>query len=170
VDIALHTAAAPAYFAAVEDHGYKMLDGGLWANNPIMNAVVDVMACYDVLPENIKVLSIGTGENTVKIGKRQMAGGKFAWGVSLDIPILFRLAARAQSKNVLGQAYLLLGKPNVIRVDLDEREQHMDLDDVIRAKAEMPSLARAHAEANGALIQQMFLFGEAERFTNFGRN
>lgn len=170
VDIALHTAAAPAYLAAVEDHGYKMLDGGLWANNPIMNAVVDVMACYDVPPENIKVLSIGTGENTVKIGKRHMAGGKLAWGVSLDIPILFRLAARAQSKNVLGQAYLLLGKPNVIRVDLDEREQHMGLDDVVRAKAELPSLARAHAEANGAFIQHMFLHGETDRFTNFGRN
>lgn len=168
VDIALQTAAAPAYLAAVEDHGYKMLDGGLWANNPIMNAVVDVMSCYDIPPENIRVLSIGTGENTVKLDKRHLTGGKLAWGVSLDVPILFRLSARAQSKNALGQAYLLVGKPNIIRVDLDEREQHMGLDDVGRAKAELPSLARSHAEANAALIQQMFLLGETERFINYG--
>jgi patatin-like phospholipase/acyl hydrolase len=154
VDIALHTAAAPAYLSAVEDHGYKMLDGGLWANNPIMNAIVDVMSCYDVPVEQIFVLSIGTGDETVKLAKSHLSGGKIAWGLSRKVPILFRLAARAQSKNVLGQAYLLLGKPNVIRVDMDERDQQMNLDDVVRAKAELPNIARAHAEANGALIHQ----------------
>lgn len=168
VDIALQTAAAPSYLAAVEDHGYKMLDGGLWANNPIMNAVVDVLACYEIPAENVRVLSIGTGENTVKLDKRHLDGGKIAWGLSAQAPLPFRIAARAQSKNALGQAYLLLGKPNVIRVDLDEREQHMDLDDVRRAKAELPNLGRAHAEANGPLIQQMFLLGETERFINYG--
>jgi uncharacterized protein len=46
--VALHTTAAPTYFAGVEDDGYVMLDGGLWANNPVMNAVVDALACYDI--------------------------------------------------------------------------------------------------------------------------
>jgi hypothetical protein len=132
VDIALHTAAAPSFLAAVENHGYQMLDGGVWANNPVMIAVVDVLANYDIPPENIRILSIGTGEETVKLAQRHLVGGKLAWGFSLDAPLLFRLAVRAQSKNALGQAGLLVGRPNLVRVDLDEREKHISLDDVQR--------------------------------------
>ncbi|NGO66113.1 patatin-like phospholipase family protein [Rhizobium daejeonense] len=164
VDIAQHTAAAPSYFAAVENHGYQMLDGGIWANNPIMQALVDVLACYDVPRENIRILSIGTGDETVELAKRHLSGGKIDWGVSMKVPLLFRLAARAQSKNALGQAFLLVGKPNVIRVDMDERERHMDLDDVVRAKAELPNFARAHAESNGQLIKHIFLADEVDEF------
>jgi len=164
VDIAQHTAAAPSYFTAVENNGYQMLDGGIWANNPIMQALVDVLACYDVPRENIRILSIGTGDETVEIAKRHLSGGKIDWGVSMQVPLLFRLAARAQSKNALGQAFLLTGKPNVIRVDMDERERHMDLDDVGRAKAELPNFARAHAESSGQLIKHIFLADEVDEF------
>lgn len=72
--------------------------------------------------------------------------------------------SRAQSKNALGQAYLLAGKPNVIRVDLDEREEQMGLNDVHRAKKELPSMARSHAEANGILVKQMFLETPADPY------
>lgn len=164
VDIAQHTAAAPSYFSAAENHGYQMLDGGIWANNPIMQALVDVLACYDVPRENIRILSIGTGDETVKLAKRNLNGGKIDWGLSFQVPLLFRLAARAQSKNALGQAFLLVGKPNVIRVDLDERERQMDLDDVSRAKDELPNFARSHAESNGQLIKQMFLMDDVDPF------
>jgi len=37
---------------------------------------------------------------------------------------LFNSAARAQSKNALGQAFLLLGKPNVARIDPLETDRH----------------------------------------------
>ncbi|WP_234894670.1 hypothetical protein [Sinorhizobium medicae] len=129
-----------------------------------MNALVDALACYDVPRENIRILSIGTGEESVTLAKRHLVGGKIAWGVSSTVPLLFRLASRAQSKNALGQAYLLVGKPNVLRVDLDEREQHMDLDDVRRAKKELPTMARSQAEANGLLVKQMFLEPPAELY------
>lgn len=33
--------AAPSYLSAVDSHGHLMLDGGIWANNPIMNALLD---------------------------------------------------------------------------------------------------------------------------------
>jgi patatin-like phospholipase/acyl hydrolase len=45
--MALSTAAAPTYFEALPNNGYVMVDGGLWANNPVMNALVDALACYD---------------------------------------------------------------------------------------------------------------------------
>ncbi|GEO85552.1 MULTISPECIES: CBASS cGAMP-activated phospholipase [Alphaproteobacteria] len=164
VDIALHTSAAPSYMSAVYSHGHLMLDGGIWANNPIMNALVDALACYDVPRENIRILSIGTGEETVTLAKRHFEGGKLAWGLSSTVPLLFRLSARAQNKNALGQAYLLAGKPNILRVDLDERDEHMGLDDVRRAKKELPSMARSQAEANGILVKQMFLETPADPY------
>ena len=48
VKVGLSTAAAPTFFEALPNNGYIMVDGGLWANNPVMNALVDALACYDV--------------------------------------------------------------------------------------------------------------------------
>ncbi len=165
VDIALHTAAAPSYLAAVENHGYKMLDGGIWANNPVMIAVVDVLANYDIAPDNIRVLTLGTGDETVKLAERHLTGGKFDWGVSMKAPLLFRMAALAQSKNAIGQAGLLIGRPNLLRIDLSEQERQIDLDNVKRAKAELPNVAHSHAEANGHFVKEMFLAAQAETFS-----
>src|SRR5262245_15868272 len=38
VRVALATLAAPTFFQALPNNGYLMLGGGLWSNNPIMNA------------------------------------------------------------------------------------------------------------------------------------
>lgn len=164
VDIALHTAAAPSYLAAVENHGYKMVDGGIWANNPIMLAVVDVLANYDIAAENIRILSIGTGDETVKLAERHLTGGLFDWGFSLKAPLLFRMAATAQSKNVIGQAGLIVGRPNLVRVDLGAKDKQIDLDDVRLAKAELPNAAASYAEGNGSSVREMFLWEEADVF------
>ncbi|WP_065376792.1 CBASS cGAMP-activated phospholipase [Ensifer adhaerens] len=161
VDIALHTAAAPSYLAAVENHGYKMVDGGIWANNPVMIAVVDVLANYDIALDNIRILSIGTGDETVKLAERHLKGGMFDWGFSLQAPLLFRMAATAQSQNAIGQAGLLVGRPNLVRVDLGAKEKQIALDDVKQAKDELPNAARSHAESNGQMIRDMFLTKEA---------
>jgi hypothetical protein len=44
---------------------------------------------------------------------------------------------RAQSLNALGQAYLLVGKDNVVRIDAPETPIPIALDDYRRAKAEL---------------------------------
>ena len=48
VTVAAATAAAPTYYAPMDDGRYKLIDGGVWANNPIMVALVDVLSCFDV--------------------------------------------------------------------------------------------------------------------------
>lgn len=52
--------------------------------------------------------------------------------------MIFRVAAKAQSHNALGQAYLLVGKQNVLRIDPPESENTIGLDDVERAVTELP--------------------------------
>lgn len=158
--VALHTTAAPAYFSGVADDGYVMLDGGLWANNPVMNAVVDVLACYDVRREDIRVLSLGTGSETFSVTDRVRRGGIFHWGTLRA----FKAASKAQSLNALGQAFLLLGKRNVLRVDAPESAKPIPLDDVERSLTELPALARSMADATGRHVWEVFLQDAVEPF------
>lgn len=153
VDIALQTSAAPTVFPAVQDDGYIMVDGGLFANNPIMNALVDAVACFDVPLENVRILSIGTGEGTFSLSERAQNGGLKDWAIALP----FLAAFRAQSKNALGQAFLLAGKENVIRIDVPESVQQIELDDVTRAVRELPLTARSLVEGSGHFVKSVFL-------------
>jgi Patatin-like phospholipase len=53
------TSAAPSFFTPVHGDGYEFVDGGIWANNPIMIGVADALACFDLRRERIRVLSLG---------------------------------------------------------------------------------------------------------------
>jgi hypothetical protein len=66
-------------------------------------------------------------------------------------------AMRAQSLNALGQAGLLVGKENLVRIDAPETPDPIGMDDHKRAKAELPAMARSLAEAAGHHIEQVFL-------------
>ncbi len=67
VKVALSTAAAPTFFEALPNNGYVMVDGGLWANNPVMNALVEALACYDLDRGQVQILSLGCGETSFKV-------------------------------------------------------------------------------------------------------
>jgi hypothetical protein len=158
--VALHTTAAPSYYPAVENDGYVMIDGGVWANNPVMNALVDVLACYDVPRENVRILSLGTGEATFTLDEAARRGGARHWAFLRA----FTIAARAQSKNALGQAYLLVGKNNVLRIDPPESASPIDLDNTARALRELPLVARSLVEGSGHFVEGTFLRDRAADF------
>lgn len=157
VAVGLATAAAPTYFAALDNDGYTMVDGGLWANNPIMNAVVDALACFEIDRRQIHVLSLGCGETTFKIDASKSLGGFWQWRNAI------KGAMRAQSLNALGQAYLLVGKDQVCRLDAPESTRPIGLDDYARAKAELPGMARSLVEASGHRIAESFLRSKAAK-------
>ena len=48
VDVAMATSAAPTIYRALDTGGYRFIDGGIWANNPLMLAIVEAMISYDV--------------------------------------------------------------------------------------------------------------------------
>lgn len=157
VDVGLATSAAPTFFRPHRVNGYPMLDGGIWANNPIMNAVVDALACFDLDRDCIRVLSLGCGGASFTIKRRLDVAGKLLWAK----PVL-EAAFRAQSHNALGQAYLLLGKPNVVRVDAPVSAKAIDLDDYEGAREQLPPTARALVDASGTQLRSMFLESEVE--------
>jgi hypothetical protein len=159
VRVGLATSAAPTYLKALPNNGYVMVDGGLWANNPVMNALVDVLSCFDVDRAQVKILTLGCGETAFRVDEAKATGGMIQWrGV-------FSAAMRAQSLNALGQAYLLVGKDNVVRIDAPESPIPIALDDYRRAKAELPEMARSLVEASGHRIQDMFLSAPADAYS-----
>jgi patatin-like phospholipase/acyl hydrolase len=163
VRVGLATSAAPTFLKALPNNGYVMVDGGLWANNPVMNAITDALACFDLDRSQILVLSLGCGETSFRVDAAKATGGLLQWmGV-------FDAAMRAQSLNALGQAYLLLGKPNVVRIDAPESPRRIKMDDCRRASAELPSLARSLVEAGGGChVREIFLQTRAEPYVPCG--
>ena len=61
--VAEATSAAPTFFRPLGHGGYTFVDGGVWANNPIMIALVDALTCFTVKPGQIRILSLGCGDD-----------------------------------------------------------------------------------------------------------
>lgn len=164
--VALHTAAAPTIYAGVENDGHMMVDGGIWANNPIMVALVDALACYDVPRDNIRILSLGTGDDLFSTSSLQNSG-VLGWINPLRAggPALFRAAVKAQSHDAIGQAGLLIGRQNVLRIDPSEGDRPIGLDDVDRAIRELPNVARSMAASSGQQVKTMFLSDPVDAYT-----
>ena len=152
VDIGLATAAAPTYFAAVSRDGYVFADGGIWANNPAMIGIVDAISCFDIDRTQIRLLSLGCGQDVYRMQWWHRIGGSLIWAKHF-----VQATMRAQSHNVLGQAGLLIGRPNLIRLDAPEVARRVAMDDVGRAVKEMPPIARSLVEVAGQRVQEIFL-------------
>ena len=147
VDVALATSAAPTYFRPTEDGGYRLLDGGLWANNPIMVGVVEALTALKVPRRRIRVLSLGCGSEPYRVGPWKMiAGGQILWR-----DIIFG-AMRYQSLGALGQARLLLGADRVDRIEPDGDGPPISLDDWKRASSELPEAAAAAVDKHGETV------------------
>ena len=166
--VALQTAAAPSFFASVENDGYIMVDGGLWANNPTMIAVVEAISCFDVSLENIRVLSIGTGGPLVSTNHLRDAGWA-GWILPdrFSAPLVFTAAVKAQSDNAIGQAGLLIGPENVVRVAPSAEFAGIGMDDVGRAIIALPAAAVAETAISGARVARAFLAEPADQFVKY---
>lgn len=150
VDVALSTAAAPTYFAGLKRNGYAFVDGGIWANNPVMIGLVDALACFDIQRRQVHILSLGCGQETFRLGAVQRIGGFLFWAKTFK-----RAAMKAQSHNALGQAGLLVGRDHLLRIDAPESNKPIEMDDVRRAISELPNIARALADASGHRVLEM---------------
>ena len=154
--VAAATAAAPTFFQPLEDGGYTFVDGGVWANNPVMVALVDVLSCFDVACENVRILSLGCGDDPYVVGRlRVKMGGLLSWW-----NIMFA-AMRLQSLNALGQAGLLIGAHRIIRADAPSQKKKIRLDDWMRAKSELPGAAEVAVAEMGDQVAEIFLKDKA---------
>ena len=152
VKAALATAAAPTYFRPLEHNGYTLVDGGVWANNPVMLAVIEALICFDLDRDQIDVLSLGCGDDPYVVSPLQSAlGGKLTW-----YDVIFA-AMRLQSLSATNQARLLLGPPAVRRIDPPANPNPIMLDDYRRSKDELVPAARTAVDKHGDALAAAFL-------------
>ncbi len=152
-DVAASTSAAPVYLSAHVSSDRIQWDGGLFANHPLMNGLVDALSCYDLDRSNVRVLSIGCGKESRKLveSPEVMATASYKdWALEL-IPT----ASALQLHDTLGQAGLLIGRHNILRID-PPLPTNIGLDAVGPARKHLPELAETVFEANSSALRKFF--------------
>lgn len=92
----LASCSAPLYFNPIELNKQLLCDGGLWANNPSLVAVIDSKFRLNQDIKNIKILSIGTGLYKPEYSFRTRFMGLLS-GWKRDKLVDFILSLQAQS-------------------------------------------------------------------------
>jgi len=157
--IGMETSAAPSFLRTFSDEHYHFVDGGIWANNPIMIGLVDALSCYEVKRDQIRILSIGCGEKPYKVSwlQRHVNGALSWWNVIFA-------AMNLQSQNAVGQAGLLIGRDNIIRINADENHAKIAMDDVTTAKAILPQHASEVLKDYSKQIKEKFFDSKIEPY------
>lgn len=112
VDVANATAAAPLYFPAARVDGLRLIDGGVWANNPSVVAIAEATSMLGAPMSALRVLNIGTMEADSSHTQKLDNGGLLRWALPAAPTIL-----NASSRGAQGIAEHLVGKSNYWRFD-----------------------------------------------------
>jgi patatin-like phospholipase/acyl hydrolase len=112
VDVAMATAAAPTYLPGFPLNGTRLVDGGLWANNPAMVAMTEAVGPLGKPLDSIRVFSLGTTTDVRRRSRRLDRGGLVHWA-SDAVEVLMR----AQSTSADKQITHILGADNVMRLN-----------------------------------------------------
>lgn len=112
VDVAMATTAAPTYFEAASVDSQRLIDGGVWANNPSVVAIGEAVSMLDVPLHAIRVLNVGTVDQRTTHPERLDFGGWANWAKPST-----QLMITASSRGAQGSAAHLVGKENFARFD-----------------------------------------------------
>lgn len=131
--VALATSSAPTYFPSCRHiDEQRLIDGGVWANNPALVGLVEATGTLKVPMNSIRIFSIGTSDSVAKRSRRLDEGGKFAWVRGQDV---IDIITRGQSIGVNNQVKFLLGPERVERLDPKVASGELSLDGVKHSKA-----------------------------------
>lgn len=109
------TSAAPTYFSCSRDvDSIRLIDGGVWANNPSTVALVEAYGTLQIPLEKTHLLSIGTLQSVKARRKRLNSGGIIGWGLG---NAAVDLIMRGQSIGANNQVSFFLGKNKYLRVN-----------------------------------------------------
>lgn len=129
--VAKATSAAPTFFPCARDvDSLRLIDGGVWANNPTLVALAEAVGTLNVPLSAIHVFSIGTSDAVIQRRTRLNKGGIIAWGregAAVDVIM------RGQSIGVHNQAKFLLGADHIERLDPKVAADEFSLDGIHKA-------------------------------------
>lgn len=112
VTVAMATTAAPTYLPGLSLDGARLVDGGLWANNPAMVALTEAVGPLRIPLHAIRVFSVGTTTDQPRRSHRLDRGGLVPWARH-GVDVLMR----AQSESANKQVRHFVGSDNVLRLN-----------------------------------------------------
>lgn len=138
VDVALATSAAPTFLPAHRLREHRLVDGGVWANNPSMAGVVEAIETCGAPRTSVRLLNIGTTAEVKERPRRLDQAGLLRWA-----PHITDVVLRGQSLASYNHSMLLLGKERTHRLNVAVPEGIHSLDGVqaddLLAKAQRQS-------------------------------
>lgn len=158
--IAISTSAAPTYFpSAREVDNLRLIDGGVWANNPSMVAIVEAYGTLGVPLTSLRVLSLGTCDDVNDRKNHLDRGGLWQWReAAIDV------ALRGQSIAAVNQARFLIGESNFHRINPPVPANTLKLDGTDRAE-DLIGKAAHYSRREMPAIQKTFTDHTAAKFT-----
>lgn len=162
VDVAMATSAAPTYLEPyLSESSVELIDGGVWANNPIGAATVEAIGVLGWPADQLKILSIGT---LTELSPPRHKSGAIRMVTSSYITDLFMAGL---SDSAIGTAKILTGdscsRKAIWRIDQPFPQGRFSLDKTSRIP-EMQSRARYEARNQWPILQPHFFDGFAEPF------
>lgn len=147
LDALVSTASAPTYFSSSpEMGGTGLIDGGVWANNPMLMATVEAIGVLRWNPETVQMLALGcVKEDFIP----PVGGGLLQWALPAS-----QLFFQGQASGSFGGTYLLLGdRPSapqrVFRIEATAPKGRFSLDGAagLKMMEQMgQTLARQHLD------------------------
>lgn len=160
IDVALATAAAPTYFPTQRSaSGIPLIDGGVWANNPVGFAVVEAIGILGWPRESLQILSIGCTESPIDVGSaRTVPHGRGYW--------MFKIVdvfMAGQSSASIGIAQLLAGRENLVRINPVVPKNRFGLDKISEITS-LKGLGNNEARKAMPVLKQKFFYSKVEEF------
>jgi len=114
--VAAASSAAPVYFPAFQvDAADSHIDGGIWANNPVLVGIAEAQRYFGRSLDDLSVLSVGTGSQAFRLA-HSASRGALGWIWKKRI---LDVVLAAQSQSAHSTAQLLLRSERYLRVDAD---------------------------------------------------
>jgi uncharacterized protein len=148
-DAAHATSAAPSYFEPVHLEGFSLIDGGVFAANPAMCALAEVLRVRE--PHEVLLVSLGTGQQTRPLPWEKVHD----WGALEWARPVIDILLDGQSDTVDFQARQVL-EGSYWRIQTELNRARDDLDDaseenLVALQEEGNALVTAEAEKLAAL-------------------
>lgn len=161
VDVAMATAAAPTFFPTHRlTNGVPLVDGGMWANNPMATAAVEAIGLLEWNKGDVELLGVGCTEAPANFqaSRDRRHGLANYWAKRI-----VRVFMSGQSSSSIGSAMLLLGHSHVVRVSpvVDERQYQLD---GVQGIPELRALGADQARTQLPLLRARFFSGSAAPF------
>jgi len=163
LDAAMATAAAPTFLKPyMTESEVELMDGGVWANNPIGVAAIEAVGMLGWPGNALKILSIGTINDP---GRLPSLRGKLPM-----VACLSRLFMAGQAHSALGTAKIITGdvheRKAIWRIDQMAPEGRYTLDNTARI-SEMRDRAFAEAREQLPELRRHFFGTRAAEFVPF---